>query len=278
MVTKKDDLITIELPQNSYLVMSQDLFVTQWNTGQKLAILGLQDGTEVQFGNEIVDTTLNRYVENGVVAIPDIMLTYTNTIYAYVEVVTADSQTTKYKICILVEEKTKSSEYIYPEDEQSFREYMEQIMFETKEIAQSVKDDADSGKFNGENGKSAYEEALDSGFEGTEEEWLASLKGEKGDKGDKGLNGAKGEKGDKGDKGDKGTQGDAGKDGYSPKAEVTKVGTTTSITITDKNGSTTAAINDGVVPVYDEESDYVVFKNAQNVDRIVDLIYGEEGE
>lgn len=33
-------------------------------------------------------------------------------------------------------------------------------------------------------GKSAYEVALDNGFEGTEEEWLASLKGEKGDKGE----------------------------------------------------------------------------------------------
>lgn len=198
MVTKKDDLITIELPQNSYLVMSQDLFVTQWNKGQKLAILGLQDGTEVQFGNEIVDTTLNRYVDNGVVAIPDIMLTYTNTIYAYVEVVTADSQTTKYKICILVEEKTKPSEYIYPEDEQSFREYMEQIMLETEEIAQSVRIDADNGKFNG---KSAYEQALDNGYIGTEKEWIASLKGDKGEKGDKGDKGDKGERGEKGERG-----------------------------------------------------------------------------
>ena len=33
-------------------------------------------------------------------------------------------------------------------------------------------------------GKSAYEIAIINGFEGTEEEWLASLKGDKGDKGD----------------------------------------------------------------------------------------------
>lgn len=33
-------------------------------------------------------------------------------------------------------------------------------------------------------GKSAYEIAVMHGFDGTEEEWLASLKGEKGDKGD----------------------------------------------------------------------------------------------
>lgn len=35
----------------------------------------------------------------------------------------------------------------------------------------------------GPNGKSAYEVAVDAGFVGTEEEWLASLKGEKGDPG-----------------------------------------------------------------------------------------------
>ena len=45
------------------------------------------------------------------------------------------------------------------------------------------------GKINGLEtirGYSAYEIALIHGFKGTEEEWLASLKGEKGDKGDKG--------------------------------------------------------------------------------------------
>lgn len=42
-------------------------------------------------------------------------------------------------------------------------------------------------------GYNAYEVAVLNGFKGTEEEWLASLKGEKGDKGDKGD---KGEQGD----------------------------------------------------------------------------------
>lgn len=41
----------------------------------------------------------------------------------------------------------------------------------------------------GANGKSAYEIARESGFTGTKEEWLTSLKGEKGDKGENGANG-----------------------------------------------------------------------------------------
>lgn len=44
----------------------------------------------------------------------------------------------------------------------------------------------------GKNGKSAYEIAVDNGFEGTEQEWLNSLKGAKGDKGDKGNAGKDG--------------------------------------------------------------------------------------
>lgn len=66
-------------------------------------------------------------------------------------------------------------------------------------------------------GYSAYELAVQEGFEGTEEEWLASLKGEqgiqgekgeKGDIGEQGIQGIQGEKGDKGDKGDKGEIGE----------------------------------------------------------------------
>ena len=70
----------------------------------------------------------------------------------------------------------------------------------------------------GTDGASAFDVAVANGFEGTEEEWLASLKGEKGDKGDKGDTGAQGaqgiqglpgEKGETGAKGDKGDKGDA---------------------------------------------------------------------
>ena len=88
---------------------------------------------------------------------------------------------------------------------------------------------------------SAYAIAQKHGYNGTESEWLASLKGDKGDagaaftydmftaaqletlkvkgdKGDKGATGAQGiqgdtgAKGDKGDKGDKGEKGDPGSD------------------------------------------------------------------
>ncbi len=122
----------------------------------------------------------------------------------------------------------------------------------TKEQAEdkfALKGDGGGSGAAGADGASAFEIAVANGFEGTEAEWLASLKGEKGDKGDtgaqgvqgiqgeqglpgeKGADGAKGDKGDKGDaftyadftaeqlaalkgeKGDKGDKGDAGERG-----------------------------------------------------------------
>ena len=127
----------------------------------------------------------------------------------------------------------------------------------------------------GADGKSAYAIAVEHGYEDSEEKWLLSLKGEKGDtgergeKGDTGLQGERGEKGEtgqqgeqgpkgeKGDPGDRGLQGVpgekgekgdagvAGKDGFSPIANVVKDGSVITITITDKNGTTTVTLTEG---------------------------------
>ena len=68
----------------------------------------------------------------------------------------------------------------------------------------------------GDAGDSAYEIAVKHGFVGTEEEWLASLKGEQGEKGEQGNPGEKGEKGDTGAAGKDGTNGKDGADGATP--------------------------------------------------------------
>ena len=99
------------------------------------------------------------------------------------------------------------------------------IAAETKQIAQSVRTDADNGNFKGEKG--------DTGPQGEKGE-----KGEKGDTGEQGVQGIQGEKGDKGDKGaaftyanftpeqlaelkgEKGDNGTDGKDGYTPQKGV----------------------------------------------------------
>ena len=127
----------------------------------------------------------------------------------------------------------------------------------------------------GENGKSAYEIALQNGFVGTETDWLESLKGQKGDTGEPGAKGEPGEKGERGEKGEKGDAGAPGKDGvngkdgtngvdgkngtdgYSPTATVTETDAGAVISITDKNGTTTATVKNGTSGTPVDLSDYV---------------------
>ena len=75
--------------------------------------------------------------------------------------------------------------------------------------------DGSPGK-DGTDGKSAYQIWLDAGNTGTEEDYLASLKGAdgaKGEKGDTGATGPQGEQGIQGEKGDIGSQGPKGDKG-----------------------------------------------------------------
>ena len=135
------------------------------------------------------------------------------------------------------------------------------------ETSATLHNGADGEK--GTDGKSAYQIAVEQGYQGSESDWLSSLKGDKGEKGDTGLQGERGEKGETGqqgeqgpkgekgdpgnrglqgvpgEKGEKGDAGVAGKDGFSPIANVVKDGSVITITITDKNGTTTVTLTEG---------------------------------
>lgn len=94
-------------------------------------------------------------------------------------------------------------------------------------------------------GNSAYEDAVASGYVGTLEQWLASLKGEKGDRGEQGIQGERGIQGVAGQNGQNGADGQNGQDGYSPTVSLSKSGKTTTLVITDKNGTHSSTIVDG---------------------------------
>lgn len=75
-----------------------------------------------------------------------------------------------------------------------------------------IVDDSTSGT-PGENGKSAYELAVENGFIGTLSEWLASLEGVQGPQGEQGVEGPQGPQGIQGDTGNNGTNGADGTPG-----------------------------------------------------------------
>lgn len=113
-----------------------------------------------------------------------------------------------------------------------------------KEIIEAAKQEVAEGA----QGKSAYEVALDNGFVGTEEEWLASLvgpAGEIGPVGPQGVPGVPGRDGEQGLPGRDGIDGKPGKDGISPTATVESNSEGAVITITDATGTTTAQIYNG---------------------------------
>lgn len=94
--------------------------------------------------------------------------------------------------------------------------------------------DGKDGK-DGENGKSAYEIAVQNGYDGTETDWLESLKGQKGDTGEPGATGAKGDHGEKGDQGEPGTPGEKGERGE--KGEKGDAGTPGKDGVNGKDGT-----------------------------------------
>lgn len=79
-----------------------------------------------------------------------------------------------------------------------------------------------SGGGAGEPGKSAYEIAVEHGFEGDEQAWLESLKGEKGDPGPQGPPGADGKDGEQGPPGADGKDGEQGPPGNDAEPQFTQ--------------------------------------------------------
>lgn len=104
----------------------------------------------------------------------------------------------------------------------------------------------------GADGKSAYEIAVENGFEGDEAAWLASLKGDKGDigpqgetgprgpQGEQGPQGGTGPRGPQGEQGKKGDTGAPGKDGAGMDITGATVGQIPKITAVDADGKPTA--------------------------------------
>ena len=75
------------------------------------------------------------------------------------------------------------------------------IRFDVTPSEKKVKISVDDAELVKIEGKSAYEVAVKNGFEGTEEEWLASLQGPPGPPGPDGKDGKDGQDGERGESG-----------------------------------------------------------------------------
>lgn len=94
--------------------------------------------------------------------------------------------------------------------------------------------------------------------------------GEQGIQGETGPQGPQGEKGVQGEQGVQGETGPAGADGYSPSATVSQSGAETTISITDKDGTTTATIDlNDYAPVITDTASGAIASFSDGTDRPV---------
>lgn len=98
------------------------------------------------------------------------------------------------------------------------------------------------------------------------------LDGAKGDKGDTGEKGETGTPGRDGADGKDGTDGADGADGFSPIAYVSKEDNKVRISITDKEGTTTAEVKDGIDETVDNLVNYYLKAETYTKDEVQELI------
>lgn len=194
-IERIDNVIKVRFDQECRLTAPR---IFQYDRGQRIEFIDIPDGVEVQFSNDDTDKTSNKIITDSQVEIPDFLIAMNGTITAYLQYIDENSQTTKKFLVIPVQERKQPEEYISEDDEPGFRADMQKIMNDTKSIAEDLQKRVDNGEFNGKNGddgKSAYEIAVKGGYEGTEKEWLVSLKGKPGKPGADGKPGKDGEPG-----------------------------------------------------------------------------------
>lgn len=226
-------------------------FLYQWDIEQKLILDNYKPGDEVHFANKMMlgrgQSAIVMYpyqAKEGLVLvdIPNKLLTQPFDIIAYL----CKDDFTKTEHRFRVRPRPKPSDYAYTESEiLNYKQLDERLDVieekmaaagawgETDHSALSNRDAADQHPISaitglaealknagtggsggtGADGKSAYEIAVEHGFEGTEEEWLASLKGEPGKDGAPGKDGVDGAPGKDGQDGAPGKDGEPGKDG-----------------------------------------------------------------
>ena len=163
----------------------------QWDTGRTLAVDA--DCSQVHFSNKVFGRSIDVDVVDGAATIPDILLQTDKDLNVWAFVGTAENGYTKISKTFKVNRRNKPADYVFTPVEQT-------TIAEIAAIAQSVRDDADAGRFDGAQGPEGPIGPV-------------GPKGEHGVQGEKGDVGPKGPKGDKGDSGPQGPHGEPGPQG-----------------------------------------------------------------
>ena len=112
----------------------------QWDTGRTLAVDA--DCSQVHFSNKVFGRSIDVDVVDGVAIIPDVLLQTDKDLNVWAFVGTAENGYTKISKTFRVNRRNKPADYVFTPVEQT-------TIAEIAAIAQSVRDDADAGLFDG---------------------------------------------------------------------------------------------------------------------------------
>ena len=115
----------------------------QWDTGRTLDVDA--DCTQVHFSNKVFGRSIDVDVTYGVAIIPDVLLQSDKELNVWAFVGTAENGYTKISKTFKVNRRNKPADYVFTPVEQT-------TIDEIAAIAQSVRDDADAGLFDGKDG------------------------------------------------------------------------------------------------------------------------------
>ena len=115
----------------------------QWDTGRTLIVDA--DCSQVHFSNKVFGRSIDVDVSYGVAIIPDILLQTDKDLIVWAFVGTAENGYTKISKTFKVNRRNKPADYVFTPVEQT-------TIAEIAAIAQSVRDDADAGLFDGKDG------------------------------------------------------------------------------------------------------------------------------
>ena len=194
----------------------------QWDTGRTLAVD--VDCSQVHFSNKVFGRSIDVDVVGGVAIIPDILLQTDKDLNVWAFAGTAENGYTKISKKFKVNRRNKPADYVFTAVEQT-------TIYEIAEIAQSVRDDADAGLFDG---ITPHIGANGNWYLGDTDTGKPS-RGEMGPQGPKGETGSQGPKGDTGDIGAQGPQGEQGPKGDTGAAGEAGGYYTPSVTQPDEN-------------------------------------------
>lgn len=115
--------------------------IYRYDTGQLIKFYDIPDDVEVQFSNEhSTNGTINKRITDSMVQIPDSLLTSKDNIIAYIKYIDENSETTTKLIKFGLLDRAKPGDYVSPDEEPSFRSFVEEQLKEAKETVEKNKD------------------------------------------------------------------------------------------------------------------------------------------